>query len=133
MAKDKKANITLTGTYPDISYQFDGDNIDSETGDIGFGGVSGEIDIKFKIKSSGFEFYFAENGDAPISIDGTPANELTSTDQFNGYIKTDSKNIKIKDENSDGKQHTYDLQFTDGTNTWPLDPKIDNDSVDKLD
>lgn len=129
MTTKVNANITIAGTYPNCTYTFDGDDISAGSGDLDLSSVSGEVELKFKIKTSGFNFYAPASGNAPLSIgaqenDQTPANDWDG--EFKSYSKTDSKNLKVTDLNADGVDYYYSLSFTDGTNHWTLDPRIKN-------
>ena len=124
MTTNVQTNITISGTYPNFTYSFDGDDINASTGKIDLSSVTDSVNLKFKIKTNGFSFANYANGNAPLEIDGTPANDLSG--QFSGYSKTDSKNLKIEDANSDGVNHEYSLHLTDGTHIWTLDPKLQN-------
>lgn len=131
MTTDVKANITISGTYPNWNYTFDGDDIGAG-GNLDLSDVSGEVQLKFKIKTSGFSFYSATDGNAPLTIgtqedNQTPANDWTG--EFKSYSKTDSKNLKITDLNDDGVDYYYSLAFTDGTHHWTLDPRIKNNDA----
>lgn len=133
MAKNKSIEISISVVDGKYHYTFSGDDINTTSGDVDYSSVSDEVNIKFKIKTSGYTFAAGTSTAPPLKIDGNYAN--TENGEFSNYgseKEGNKTNLKIKDLNGDGLSHTYNVELAkDGESWWMNDPAIQNRGISK--